>query len=121
MAEARQDASGSFEFLSVVRGYHVYKDIWSPEINEILQCRRDPTNDMDKNCVAILKNDIVVGHVPREHAKVFSFFIKRGGQITVKITGDKQNKGVGLEIPSLYIFTGVKKDTVALPSLLKLK
>ena len=29
----------------VVRGYHIYKDIWAAAIGEVLVCSREPTNE----------------------------------------------------------------------------
>ena len=33
---------------SVIRGYHVYKDIWVPIIGEILFCEQEPGNEEDR-------------------------------------------------------------------------
>lgn len=48
-------------------------------------------------------------------------FFKRGGHLTVKVTGKEVNlgHGNGLEIPALYTFTGNKKDLDIFPKLLK--
>ena len=32
---------GSFTVESVIRGYHIYKEVWSSVIGEVLICRRD--------------------------------------------------------------------------------
>ena len=38
---------------SVIRGYHVYKDIWAPIlIGEILFCEQEPWNKEDRVAVA---------------------------------------------------------------------
>jgi len=49
------------------------------------------------------------------------FFLKRGGKITAKVTDPHKNRGfvIGLELPVLYTFTGLEKDTKNLPALLK--
>ena len=52
------------EFNSYIRGYHVYKDIWTPEIGEVLLLRREPHNIKDKSAVVIMKETDIVGHVP---------------------------------------------------------
>jgi hypothetical protein len=71
--------------------------------------------------VALLKDGNIVGHVPKENAKVYKFFLKRGGKITAKVIGKRQNAGLekGLEIPVEYTFSGCKKDTILLTKLLK--
>ncbi len=108
-----------FKFSSVVHGFHVYRNIWSPKLDEVLICQRDVNNSVDKHAVSVLKNGHTVGHVPREHAKIFNFYLKRGGSISCQITSKKTARGVGIEIPALYIFQGEKKDTEAPPFLLK--
>ena len=40
-----------------VKGYHVYKRMWTPFSNEILQTRREPENPTDKYAVCVLKDD----------------------------------------------------------------
>ena len=37
---------------SVIRGYHVYRDIWVPIIGEILFCEQEPGNEEDRFAVA---------------------------------------------------------------------
>ena len=53
-----------FEYSSLIQEHHVYKDIFTPTIGKILQCRREPDNDYDNFAVAIIENDTIVGHVP---------------------------------------------------------
>ena len=43
----------SFTIDSMIRGYHVYKDVWSSFIGEMLYCRRDICNHHDPFAVAI--------------------------------------------------------------------
>ena len=40
-------ATGSYEFLSVVRGHHVFKDIWTPVIDEQLTVKKEDSNKHD--------------------------------------------------------------------------
>lgn len=108
-----------FTFQSCIRGYHIYKDIWEPKIDEEVNGHIEDNNDYDKFAVAFLKNKKIVGHVPLEYSKVCNFFLKRGGHITAKITGKRENNNCGLELPALYIFKGSKKDTDILQKLLK--
>ena len=35
------------EVLSCVRGYHVYKDVWTAVVRETLVCQREPKNAID--------------------------------------------------------------------------
>ncbi len=44
-------------------GYHKYKEAWVAIINEVLSCRMEPQNLVDKYAVAVEKNSNVVGHL----------------------------------------------------------
>ena len=60
---------------SVMRGHHIFKGIWTPGIEEIVQVRQEAGNTHDQNAVALLKADgTVVRHVPS------SFLLKSLGQ-----------------------------------------
>ena len=52
-------------------------NIWSPLIGEILNCKREPLNEVDKYAVAIIrkdswKNEAIVGHVPENISMLLS-------------------------------------------------
>ena len=84
---------------SVIRGHHVYKTIWTPYIGETLLAQKDPTNSHDRRAVAIVTPErAVVGHVPREIAKLFWYFLGHGGNITCEVTGHRRRSN-GLEVP----------------------
>ena len=113
--------AASFEFPSFIRGFHVYMNIWEPEINEVLNLAHEKDNKSDKFAIAVLKSGRIVGHAPRENAKIMYFYLKRGGSISVTVTGTKVNRGegVGIEIPGIYRFVGPEKETKGLAKLLK--
>lgn len=92
-----------YERESVVTGHHVYKSIWTPGMNEVLQVQRETTNEHDQYAVAVLKSGTIVGHVPRSISRICWFFLGRGGHIICKITGHRRF-GKGLEVPCVYIF-----------------
>ena len=52
MAPSIEARLSSFSIESMVRGHHIYKERWSPYINEELYCQREPR--ADSNCVPIL-------------------------------------------------------------------
>ena len=57
-----------YEYDSLARGYHACMDIWNPLLREILNCKQDPINKLDKHAVAIMRSnslgkESVVGHV----------------------------------------------------------
>ncbi len=94
-----------FEKASVVRGHHIYKASWTPKIGEEHPLKTEERNDHDNHAVAVMKNDNVVGNVPRSISKVTWFFLKRSGKVTCRITG-KRKYGVGLEVPCVYTYSG---------------
>ena len=47
-------------------GYHVYKDRWLPVKSEMLKAVVEPKNKEDKFAVAVMKDDCLVGHLPKE-------------------------------------------------------
>ena len=55
--------SSSFAINSVVRGYHVYKDIWTSACGEELQSQRETDNVHDLYAVSVLRRGNIVGHI----------------------------------------------------------
>ena len=58
--------SSTFQCDSFVRGYHVYMNIWEPLLSECLKSRKEPTNEMDKTAVVVIRTnsyseEVVVG------------------------------------------------------------
>ena len=106
----------------MVRGYHVYKDIWDPVVGETLQCKRETDNGSDRYAVAVFQDDKIVGHLPRKHSRLCSLFLDRGGSISCTVTGSRRyssdlSQG-GLEIPCSVIFKSSKKNIKKLSKLL---
>ena len=98
-------------FKSFVMGFHVYRKIWEPKSNEILDVKM-PTNKMDKFAVAVIKNKNIIGHLPlgkteRFSKTVFYFFKCEYNDCKVKIVDGKAvNLGdrMGMRIPYLVLF-----------------
>ena len=81
-------------------------------------CEIDEGNRHDTFAVKIVKSGLTVGHVPMYKSKIFNFFLRRGGKIEATVTGERENKGVGLQLPCGYKFIGAKKDVYKLKKLL---
>ena len=77
-------------------------------------CEREPFNHIDRYAVAVLKNDIVVGHLPKKFSRICSLFLARGGTISCIITGERRYSHDliqgGLELPCKLLFTGKSKE-----------
>ena len=93
----------STEEHSWVTGHHIYKNVWTPVIGEVLQCRREHHNLRDPYAVGVFKSDRLVGRVPRELSHRFFTFIRSGGSIEAVISGKRENRRRrGLEVPAVY-------------------
>ena len=55
----------SFEVEFVVRRYHIYRDFWFAVVGTTLLCQVERFNLHDSYAVAMIKDDVVDGHVPR--------------------------------------------------------
>ena len=75
-----------YSWESVIRGHHVYKAIWTPEIGEFLKCKQKRGNLEDLHTVSIIKDDTIVGRVPREKLRVVLYFLEHDGTVTCQVT-----------------------------------
>ena len=78
-----------FEAKSFIRGYHDYMHLWMPRAGEVLTLQREPQNTVDQHAVAVIKNNLVVGHVPYNLAPLFSHFLRSCSKGTAEVTVDK--------------------------------
>lgn len=98
------------EISSFIRGFHVYRDVWTPVLHEELSLRCEVNNPVSGEAVAVIKDmDIVVGHVPANLAPILRGFLSRASDSgKVIVTGGQVNRGagLGLEIPCIYRLYG---------------
>ena len=57
-------------------GVHTYTDIWEPREGGVLLLQREPDNDQDKFAVSVMRNGLVVGHIPRTLEPLVSQFLQ---------------------------------------------
>ena len=99
---------------SCIRGYHIYKTVWEATVGEELQCIREPTNISDRYAISVIKEGIVIGHLPKRLSRVCSLFLRHGGNIVCVVTGRRRYSRDliqgGLEIPCILIMKGEKKE-----------
>ena len=50
----------SHHWESVIRGHHVFKDIWSPFVGEILNVQQEVHNAKDRFAVVVVKNETII-------------------------------------------------------------
>ena len=106
----------SFTVEAMVRGYHIYKDVWAASLGEELPCQRESGNHADAYAVAVLKDGTIVGHLPRK-IKILSvrWYLHRSGTILCRVFGSRRYSWNliqgGLEIPCILTFEGDAKLT----------
>ena len=79
----------TYQIESVIRGHHIYKTVWIHFIGKTLSLRIEDGNEQDSLAVAVIKNDNIVGHTPRQFSRVFYFFLNHDGTIHAEITGHR--------------------------------
>ena len=98
-----------FTVSAMIRGYHVYKEVWNAEVNEELRCEREVGNRSDTFAVAVKKGTVMVGHVPRTISSICSIFIRRGYNIKCRVMGTRRYSSDlpqgGLELPCILTFS----------------
>ena len=108
MARVRDNSKRSFIFDEYACGFHVYRDVWEPEPDEILEFRLDKGNVHDKHAIGIFKNGALVGHAPRGVARYCSKAILLGAVVTFQVKdGTYCNlRHNGLEVGGTYQMHG---------------
>ena len=102
------------EIQAYIKGHHVYKNIWTPEIGEQLKVRIELGNCVDKFAVCVEKNKRVVGHLKKRESGKFTkiiFYFLRGDpyfSCIATISGKRCNRkdGEGLKVPCKLDMTG---------------
>ena len=87
----------------------------------MLACLREPDNDADRYAVAVKKEGVVIGHLPRKLSQVGSLFLRCGGTIDCTVTGRMRYSADlpqgGLEIPCSLLFKAESKEVIKLKKL----
>ena len=102
-----------------IHGYHVYNEIWTAVLGEVLITERDFHNMADCYAVAVKKHSgETVGHLPRKISRLCSVFIDQGGDITCVITGNRRYSSDLVQgirkFPVVQYFVG--RDSLSLKS-----
>ena len=106
---ASVSGSVQYSFLCGLRGYLVYKEIWKPEVGEIMSCIYERNNPVDRYAIAATKllpgrlSNVTIDHLPREISRFTRFFISRGADVFVTVRDSHHRRSPlvqgGLEIP----------------------
>ena len=90
------------EILSIMRGHHIYKVLWTPVIGEELTVTPEENNNHDHHATVVMKDGEVVGHVPRKLSRILYFFLRHSGSCVSCVITGRRKYGVGLEVPCVY-------------------
>ena len=66
---------------SSIRGFHIYKEVWTPFIGERLGCAGERSNREDPFAVAVKRGTEAVGHIPCTNSCVCTLFLQQRGSI----------------------------------------
>ena len=98
---------------SVIRGHHIYKEVWEPMHGQILQCARERSYRFDPFAVSVVNSEEIVGHVPQKISAACALFLQHHESIRCKVTGDRRYSSDlpqgGLEVPCDLNFEGEKE------------
>ena len=65
---------------SSVKGYHAYKDNWTPVMNEKSAALMEPDKEVDKYAICFKKENVAVGQLPLrkngKFAKMIFYFLR---------------------------------------------
>ena len=113
----------SFTVEAMIRGYHVYRYICSSVLDIELPCQRETGNISDPFAVSMLKDGVIVGHVPRKISSICSLFLLRNGSIICLVSGHRRFSEYlpqgGLEVPCTMVFEGDTKRTAKAKDLIE--
>ena len=70
----------SMDLETFIKGHHIYKNIWTPQLDELLEVSTEPDNPVGKFAVAVKKNQNVVWHLKKgktgRFAKTLFYFLR---------------------------------------------
>ena len=84
-------ATGTFDFITGLCGFHVYRDIWKPPLNQFIKFKEERNNRYDGFAVAGMTKlpgtlaASIVGHMPRELSSFIWYAIETGARITATL------------------------------------
>ena len=86
-----------------MRGYHIYKEEWEAAVSEELKCEREKNNTKDPYAGTVVRDNVIVGHLPQKISRISALLLKRQGKMSCKVLG-RHHYSVdlpqeGLEIP----------------------
>ena len=63
---------------------------WTAEVDKHFVCEREPLNSSDRYAVAVLKDDVVLSHLPRQLSWILSLLLLKNGTIDCVVIGERR-------------------------------
>ena len=109
------------DFDTIIRGHHVYRSVWTPVLDEVLECQEDTRTEAkehDENAIGVYKTPdskdtkqpaiskkikILAGHVPIELSRLLKNFLgtNEENRLFAKVAG-KRKREIGLVVPARF-------------------
>ena len=104
----------SIDIVSNIKGYHVYKSVWTPTLQEQVYGEIEPHNPVDKYALAFKKDEKVIGHLPSgengKFAKTTFYFLRADpyAKCIITVVGEALNQGDGdgMQVPCILHLSG---------------
>ena len=104
----------SMDLETFIKGHHIYKKIWTPQLDELLEVSTELDNPVDKFVVTVKKNQNIVGHLKQgktgRFAKTLFYFLRSDSysKCYAKVTWKRCNlsDGDGLQVPCILNISG---------------
>ena len=102
----------SMDLETFIKGHHIYKNIWTPQLDELLEVSTEPDNPVDK--FAVEKEPKYCGASKKwqnwKICKDFAFFLRSDpySKCHAKVTWKRYNlgDGDGLQVPCILYISG---------------
>ena len=106
----------STDIVSNIKGYHVYKSVWTPTLPQQVCGEIESDNPVDKYAAAVKNDEKVVRHLPLgengKFAKTIFYFLRADphGKCNITVTGKAVNlgDGDGMQVSCILHLSGQK-------------
>ena len=108
-AGVKEGTVAEIQFVTDLRGYHVYRTKWKPHLKQPLIFKQERNNERDRFAVAGQTNlpgtlsPSTVGHIPLELSRYIWYALERGASVNAEVKSVKYKPSPlvqgGLEIP----------------------
>ena len=106
----------SIDIVSNIKGYHVYKSVWTPTLQKQVYGEIEPHDPVDKCAAAVKKDEKVIGHLPLgengKFPKTIFYFLRAApyAKCNITVVGKAVNlvDGDRMQVSCILHFSGQK-------------